>query len=65
MPHSLVREDTHFVNPHGLDDDAHYTTARELALITRAALENPDFGRSYQRRKQSSPCAAVRASACC
>lgn len=33
--------DTHFVNPHGLDDDAHYTTARELATVTRAALELP------------------------
>ncbi len=33
--------DTHFVNPHGLDDEEHYTTAYELAAITRAALENP------------------------
>lgn len=33
--------DTHFVNPHGLDDDEHYTTARELATVTRAALELP------------------------
>lgn len=32
--------DTHFRNPHGLDADDHYTTARELALISRAALEN-------------------------
>ena len=31
---------THFTNPHGLDDAAHYTTAYELALVTRAALEN-------------------------
>ncbi len=35
--------DTHFVNPHGLDHEDHYTTARELALIARAALENPTF----------------------
>lgn len=35
--------DTHFVNPHGLDHEEHYTTAKELALITRAALENPAF----------------------
>ncbi len=32
---------THFTNPHGLDDDDHYTTARELALIARAALQVP------------------------
>ncbi len=32
---------THFTNPHGLDDDDHYTTARELAIISRAALQVP------------------------
>ncbi len=32
--------DTHFTNPHGLDDDEHYTTARELGIIAAAALEN-------------------------
>lgn len=35
--------DTHFVNPHGLDHKEHYTTAKELALITRAALQVPGF----------------------
>ncbi len=38
---SLGLTDTHFCNPHGLDDKEHYTTARELALIARAALQNP------------------------
>ena len=32
--------DTHFVNPHGLDDGEHYTSAYDLAMIARAALEN-------------------------
>lgn len=32
---------TRFHNPHGLNDDLHLTTARDLALITRAALLNP------------------------
>ena len=32
---------THFTNPHGLDDREHYTTAAELALITKALLEEP------------------------
>ena len=31
---------THFVNPHGYTADDHYTTARDLALITQAAMEN-------------------------
>lgn len=34
---------THFVNPHGLHDPRHYSTARDLALITRYALRNPLF----------------------
>ncbi|MBQ3125816.1 MAG: D-alanyl-D-alanine carboxypeptidase, partial [Clostridia bacterium] len=35
--------DTQFTNPHGLWDENHYTTARELAEITRAALSLPAF----------------------
>ncbi|MEH7225794.1 D-alanyl-D-alanine carboxypeptidase family protein [Bacillus sp. JJ1566] len=34
---------THFTNPHGLFDENHYTTAYDLALITKYALKNPDF----------------------
>lgn len=32
---------THFVNSHGLHAKTHYTTARDLALIARAALQEP------------------------
>ncbi|MBQ3571373.1 MAG: D-alanyl-D-alanine carboxypeptidase [Clostridia bacterium] len=35
--------DSSFKNPHGLDEDGHYTTAYDLALITRYALNNPTF----------------------
>lgn len=34
---------THFTSPHGLDQDDHYTTALELALITNYALKNETF----------------------
>lgn len=34
---------TNFVTPHGLDNDNHYTTAYELALITNYALQNETF----------------------
>lgn len=34
---------THFVNPHGLPDEDHYTTAYDLALITAYAMKNPVF----------------------
>ena len=31
---------THFVNTHGLHEDDHYTTAREMAAIMRYAMQN-------------------------
>lgn len=36
---------THFSNPSGLHDENHYTCAYDMALITKAALENEDFRR--------------------
>lgn len=36
-------KNTHFVTPHGLDDENHYTTAYELAILTDYALENSTF----------------------
>lgn len=36
-------ENTHFTNANGLHDDNHYTTAYDMALITREALKNPTF----------------------
>ncbi len=36
-------ENTCFINPNGLHDDNHYTTAYDLALITSCALKNPEF----------------------
>lgn len=39
----LGLENTRFANPSGYHDDGHYTTARELALITRWALSVPGF----------------------
>ena len=35
----LGLENTHFVTPHGLDEEEHYTTAYELAIITDYALK--------------------------
>ena len=36
-------EDTHFVNPHGLNDPDHYTTVRDMARITKYARTLPEF----------------------
>ncbi len=34
---------THFANPNGLFDEDHYTTARDLAVISAAAMKNGTF----------------------
>lgn len=39
----LGLENTHFTNPHGLDDNEHYTTASDLAQIARYAMSIPEF----------------------
>ncbi|MBQ8528216.1 MAG: D-alanyl-D-alanine carboxypeptidase [Clostridia bacterium] len=39
----LGLSDTHFVNPHGLDDEEHYTTAEDLARLGAAALSSETF----------------------
>lgn len=36
-------KNTHFVTPSGLDDEEHYTTAYDMALLMSYALENEDF----------------------
>ena len=36
---------THFTNAYGLQDDNHYTTARDLATIMKYCLQNEDFRR--------------------
>ena len=35
--------DSNFVNPHGLHDDNHYTSAHDLGVLTCVAMENSDF----------------------
>jgi D-alanyl-D-alanine carboxypeptidase (penicillin-binding protein 5/6) len=48
---SFEMQGTHFTNPHGLDDQAHYSTAHDLGLLTRQALRNPTFSRMVQTRE--------------
>lgn len=36
---------SHFVSPHGLDNDEHYTTAYDLAILADYALKNPVFAK--------------------
>ena len=39
----MALENTHFVNPHGLDAPEHYSSAYDLMVLARTALENPIF----------------------
>lgn len=39
----LDMDHTHFVTPSGLDDDAHYSTAADMAKLTCAAMKNSAF----------------------
>ncbi len=40
----LGLKNTGFVTPSGLDSEGHYSTARDLAILTKAALQNERFG---------------------
>jgi D-alanyl-D-alanine carboxypeptidase (penicillin-binding protein 5/6) len=46
---------THFVNSHGLDGENHYTTAYDLALITREALKIDDFRKIVSTKERNIP----------
>ena len=45
--------DTNFKNPHGLDDNEHYTTAHDLAIIAAEALKNETFKKISSTYKYS------------
>jgi D-alanyl-D-alanine carboxypeptidase (penicillin-binding protein 5/6) len=40
---SMGLKNTHFENPAGLDSPEHYSSARDMAEIARAAMEYPEF----------------------
>lgn len=46
---------THFKSPHGLDMEGHYSTAYDLAVITRYALNNAVFSRIVRTKSMYLP----------
>ncbi len=46
---------THFVNPNGLPNDAHLTTARDMAIIAREAFKNETFRKVTGTKSTSIP----------
>lgn len=59
LMNSVARElgalNTNFVNPHGLYDEDHYTTAYDLALISAEALRVPLLCEIFASRKATIP----------
>lgn len=48
-------QSTHFVTPHGLPASNHYTTAYDLALISREAMKNDVFRRIVSTQRSTIP----------
>lgn len=46
---------SHFMNPHGLDDEGHYSTANDLAKLTAYALKNEVFAEIVRTKVKSAP----------
>ncbi len=46
---------THFMNPHGLHHDEHYTTARDMAKILREAMKYPFFEEVFTTKEYTVP----------
>lgn len=51
----LGATNTNFVNPHGLTEPNHYTTARDLALIARHAMQIPEFRKFVSTKVKTIP----------
>ena len=51
----LHLENTHFVNPHGLDGEEHYTSAADLAMLAKKALQNELIRTIVGTRKHTIP----------
>lgn len=46
----LGMQNTHFVNPSGLDHPEHYSTARDLAILASYAMKNPVFAKTVSTK---------------
>lgn len=46
---------SHFVNPHGLNADDHYSTALDMARLTAYALKNPIFAQIVKTKVKKAP----------
>lgn len=51
----LGANDTHFTNPHGLSEVGHYSSARDMAVIARYAMQNPAFAEIVKTKEREFP----------
>lgn len=51
----LGLKNTHFSNPHGLEGQAHYSSAYDLALLTKKALSYPVFAKVVATERKVIP----------
>lgn len=54
----LGLKNTHFANPHGLEAEGHYSSAYDLALLTKQALSYPLFAKVTATERKVIPWAA-------
>ncbi len=51
----LGLKDTHFINPHGLSEIGHFSSAYDMAIITRSALENSALASIVKTKEEDFP----------
>jgi len=51
----LGLHNSHFMNPHGLDAEGHYSSANDLAVLTAYALKNPIFRDIVKTKVKKAP----------
>ncbi len=51
----LGLSNTHFTNAHGLPDENHYTTAYDMAMITRMAIKDENFLKIFSTKTYEMP----------
>ena len=48
----LGLKNTHYTNPHGLTDEKHYTSARDLAILSKSLIEtHPEFYHYFSQKE--------------
>ena len=59
----LGMTNTHYTNPHGVQNDDHYTTARDMAKLMAYALKNEEFIKIAETKTYTVPANSVRTTA--